>query len=953
MRFFNKVFFVSIVLIVFSPVTHAATSIRQRILLDADWRFRATPLSALDNATVIPTWRWKADDSGPTDSAALAGSSLNTTDSTWSDTITGADIFRERIGYAWLRADLPNLAGPGRVLELKVDDDADVYVNGQHLTHHEGWDTTFDVPIDSVWNANGPNTVAVLDQNTSGGGGVDLAVIGTQPPPVPANVTTDPSQPDFDDSAWRIVHLPHDYVVEGKFTPTADPSHGSLPVMTAWYRRTFVIPSLDKGKTVWIDFDGVYRDSIVYLNGIKLGEWQSGYAPFRYDITNTAIYGGKNVLAVSVDPTHPEGWWYEGGGIYRHVWLNVTDPVHVAPFGTYITSTLPEPVPGQPVPSSTETIQTTIDSLGSSPVDVVSTIIDPNGASLGNTVAHLTNRPLSNTIEQVITQSLTVNNPELWSLEQPHLYQLKTELAVGGKTVDTYWTTFGIRTIRFDPDNGFFLNGLPVKIKGVCNHQDFPGVGIAVPDSLEYWRVKQLKAFGVNGWRTSHNPPTESLLNDCDKLGILVMDENRHLGSTTAPKTSSGTTFNDPRELDAMILRDRNHPSIIIWSLCNEEWLQGSPEGAAIFSAMRQEVRRLDTTRPVSAAMNGGYNTLNGISGVEDLQGINYSPWDYANFHAQHPTIPIYGSETASTESTRGVYDQTPFSDDSGNFYGIPSLGWLSAYDQNADKWVETAENSWPQEANDPFVAGGFIWTGFDYKGEPSPFGWPDINSNFGILDVCGFPKDVYYYYEAWWSSQPLVHVFPHWNWRGSEGKLISVWVYSNAATVGLTVNGVTQGIQANPLNGHVQWTVPYEPGTVIANGYDRHGNLIGTDEIQTTGAPTALKLIPDHTTLYADGEDVVTVEVDVVDAAGRLVPTAGNLINFSVKGPGVITGVGNGNPSDHDPDKANYREAFWGKALVILGATDKPGSIRLTASSDGLTSASTTFITAAGSSAE
>jgi beta-galactosidase len=948
MRFQKNLLFLFLIGLLFGVLAEAKATDRQRVLLDADWQFRATPSTALVNPTMISAWRWKADDNGPTDSATYAVAALDTTNATWSDDTSGADIFNGRAGYAWLRAVLPNISGPGRVIELKVDDNADVYVNGQHLAHHEGWNTAFDVPLDSVWNSNGQNTIAILDQNTSGGGGVESAVIGTQPPPS-ANNITDPSQPGFDDSAWRTVHLPHDYVVEGTFTPTADPSHGSLPVMTAWYRKTFVIPSSDKGKSVWVDFDGVYRDSIVYLNGIKLGEWQSGYTPFRYDISAIANYGGRNVLAVSVDPTHPEGWWYEGGGIYRHVWLNVTHPVHVAPFGTYVTSALPEPVPGQPVPGSTEVIQTTVDSPGDASVNVISTIIGPTGARVGSVSTPVT----LNTGEQVVTQSLVVSNPELWSLEEPNLYKLKTVLMAGGNVVDTYWTTFGIRTIRFDANNGFFLNGVPVKIKGVCNHQDFPGVGIGVPDSLEYWRVRQMKAFGVNGWRTSHNPPTESLLDACDKLGVLVMDENRHLGSTIAPKTSSGTTFNDPKELDTMLLRDRNHPSIIMWSLCNEEWLQGSPEGAAIFAAMRKEVRRFDTTRPVSSAMNGGYDTLNGISGVEDVQGINYSPWDYAHFHAQHPTIPIYGSETGSTESTRGVYTSTPFTDEAGTFYGIESQGWLSAYDVNADKWVETAENSWPAEATQPFVAGGFIWTGFDYKGEPGPFVWPNINSSYGILDVCGFPKDLYYYYKAWWNSQPTVHVFPHWNWVGSEGKPIAVWVYSNAATVDLIVNGVSQGKQANPANGHVQWTVPYEPGTVVANGYDSNGKLVASDQEQTTGAPAALKLIPDHTRLYADGEDVVTVEVDVVDSAGRLVPTAGNLINFSLSGPGVITGVANGNPTDHDPDKADYRSAFWGKALVVVGAGEKPGTITLTATSDGLASASTNFTTVVGSSAE
>jgi beta-galactosidase len=761
-----------------------------------------------------------------------------------------------------------------------------------------------------------------------------------------------PTAMQFDDSGWRIVHLPHDYVVEGKFDPNEDGSHGFLPRPKAWYRKSLLLPSSDKGKSVWIDFDGVYRDSVVYLNGIKLGEFQSGYAPFRYDISKAAIYGANNILAVSVDPTSNEGWFYEGAGIYRHVWLNVASPVHVAPYGTYVVSKLAEPVPGQPVPPATIVIQTTLDLPGgaSSSLHLSSVILDPSGQAMGSvdTSASGLTGP-----SKTITQSIFVNHPVLWSLEKTSLYTLDTTVSQGQGVVDTYRTTFGIRTIRFDANNGFFLNGLPVKIKGVCNHQDFAGVGIGVPDSLEYWRVRQLKSFGCNGWRTSHNPPTSSVLDACDKLGMLVMDENRHLGDTYEPKTPPGTPYSDMSDLDAMILRDRNHPSIILWSLCNEEFnVESKHEGAVILEAMRENVHAVDPTRPVTCAMDFGYNTMDGESSAEDIQGINYHPWDYATFHQQNPLIPLYGSETGSTVSTRGVYSQDQFTVQSVTYTGVQDKGWVSAYDVNRASWSQTAETSWPVEANEPYVAGGFIWTGFDYKGEPTPFAWPDINSNFGILDEAGFPKDNYYYYKAWWTAQPLVHILPHWNWAGKEGQPIPVWVYSNAASVDLVVNGVSQGKQTNPVNGHVAWNVPYAPGTVVANGYDTYGHLIASDDAQTTGAPASIKLIPDRFTLFADGEDVVPVEVDVVDSAGRIVPDAStNRISFYVTGVGTIAGVGNGNPSDHDPDQSNNRLVFNGKALVLVGGGERPGAITLTATSDGLSPASVTFTSLAGSS--
>jgi beta-galactosidase len=849
---------------------------------------------------------------------------VDTTGANWQNAAPGDDVFQGRNGYAWFRTTLPNIAGPNRALRLKADDNADVYLNGVKLMHHAGWNQAFSVPLDKAWKAGGPNEVAILVQNTAGGGGlVGPIAVGSLP------ASKDASQPAFNDTTWRVVHLPHDYVVEGKFTPTVDAGHGSLPTAPAWYRKTFTLPASDKGKDLWIDFDGVYRDAKVWLNGTFLGEHQSGYIGARYDISKAAHYGDRNVLAVHVDPTAQEGWWYEGGGIYRHVWLNVANPVHVAPWGTYVTSDVQNVLTD---PSATLTIQTTLDAgTKAAGCRLVSQVYGPQGKAA--TAAVASRAAIAGNGSVTVTQTAAVPHAALWSLEKTNMYRLHTELVQNGKVVDAVDTPFGIRTIRFDPNTGFYLNDKPVKIKGMCNHQDFAGLGIAVPDSVEYWRVAQLKKMGTNGWRMSHNPPTPSLLDACDQEGMLVMDENRHLGDTYSSKTAPRTGYSDLSDLRDLILRDRNHPSIIMWSMCNEEGLQTSPEGARIFTAMRNKVREYDKTRPVTCAMNTG--AAAGIALVEDIRGFNYGPGVYAPYHQAHPDIPLYGSETASTVATRGVYTWDTFSN--GEYTGVPDKGWVSAYDRNAPPWAQTAEDSWTPQDDDAFIAGGFAWTGFDYKGEPTPFGWPDINSNFGILDEAGFPKDGFYYYKAWWTDTPVVHILPHWNWPGQEGKPIRVWVYSNAARVDLSLNGTSLGAKDMPHDGHLEWDVPYAPGTLLATGYDAAGKVMGTDKVETTGAPAGLKLTTEQPILQANGEYVSVVDVAVVDAQGRVVPTADNQITFRVTGAGHVAGVGNGDPSDHDPDKANYRDAFQGLCIVDVGAGEKPGAIALTATSPGL----------------
>ncbi len=911
----------------------AAPSPRQHILMDADWRFHQDAPVTLQSAVPLTGWRWRAGQPG--EAAQMTAATLDTTGGDWRDA-AAQDVFGGRSGFAWFRTTLPALAAArGRTLRFEgVDDNATVYLNGKMLTHHEGWNDPFEVPLDAAWNAAGPNTLVVLVENTAGGGGITAPVtLGVSAASGPRGA--DPSRPEMSDAAWRVVHLPHDYVLESAFTPQGDPSHGSLIPTGAWYRKTFTLPASDKGKALWLNFDGAYRDSKVYLNGTLVGEHPCGYTPFNLDISRAARYGGRNVLAVQVSPQHEEGWWYEGGGIYRHVWLNVADPVHVAPWGTFVSTKMAEPGPDGVAGPATVNVKTTVDfpspyTINGPAPRLISRVLDPAGKVVETATQELSFSP--SIVAQ--TQQITVDHPILWSVETPRLYTLHTEIQQGDRVVDATDTPFGIRTIRFDAEQGFFLNGRPVKIQGTCNHQDFAGVGVAMPDSLLYWRVKKLKEMGSNAYRMSHNPPTAELLDACDKLGMLVMDENRHLGDTENGKAFPNTPYADLHEVQSMVLRDRNHPSVIMWSMCNEEGIQGSPAAARIFSAMKAVVDQADGTRPVTCAMNGGYDSAVGITSVEDLQGINYNSRGYDGFHRAHPTMPLYGSETSSEVGTRGVYTMTPFGS---NYRGEPAKGYVAAYDFNPVPWGQTAEEGWKTIADRPFVAGGYVWTGFDYKGEPTPFGWPDINSNFGIMDQCGFPKDNYYYYQSVWGDKPVVHVLPHWNWAGKEGQPVDVWAYSNAARVELFLNGASLGAKDMPKNGHLSWSVPYAPGTLEARGFDAAGKVMATDKVETTGAPAALRLTTDRTALTADGEDLTMVEVDVVDAQGRVVPTADNLVTFDVTGAGRVAGVGNGDPSDHDPDKAVYRHAFGGKCLVIVGAGERAGDIRLSAASSGM----------------
>jgi beta-galactosidase len=721
-----------------------------------------------------------------------------------------------------------------------------------------------------------------------------------------------PASEKFSDSFWRTVNLPHDWAVELTFDWAADGSHGfktlgvKYPTNSiAWYRRTFDLPKDDEGKHIWLTFDGVFRDATVWVNGWCVRHHEGGYYPFREDITDAVHYGGKNTIAVLVDATKVEGWFYEGAGIYRHVWLDKTAPVAIAPDGIFVWSEFENNTPGG---SAEVNIQTKLLNSQNKPAkaSVKCELFSPDGKSITFISSETNVIPrgesefkvgifLQDTEKfyPVVGKSwhevkpeekwvLGMSTPVLWSPENPQLYKLITTVLSDGKVVEQKETAFGIRTVGFDATNGFLLNGKHYELYGTCNHQDHAGVGAAIPDALQEFRVKKLKEFGCNAYRMSHNPPTPELLDACDRLGMLVMDESRLMGSDSA----------NLKKWDDLIRRDRNHPSVAIWCIANEQFMvQDTPQAASVARTMQDYVKQLDPLRPVSYASPED-DVFRGINSVIEVRGWNYHYGPQMDrYHAAHPTQPNFGSEQASVVGTRGIYTNDHLA------------GYVAAYDVVWPGWTTTAESWWSYFAPRPWLSGAFVWTGFDYRGEPTPYWWPCVNSHFGILDTCGFPKDAFYYYQSWWTTNTVLHLAPHWNWPGREGQEILVQAFSNCKQVELFLNGASLGKQTMKPNSKLSWQVKYAPGTLSAKGFDAAGKVIAETKVETTGDAAQIQLTPDRKTINADGQDVAVFTVSAVDAQGRTVPVAQNKIHFSVEGAGKIIGVGNGDPSCHEPD--------------------------------------------------
>jgi len=687
------------------------------------------------------------------------------------------------------------------------------------------------------------------------------------------------ADPRFDDRTWRKLNLPHDWAVEQPFNKNASLSHGFKAVgrnfpesSVGWYRKSVFIPAKDLGRKISLAFDGVFRNSIVWVNGHYLGTEPSGYHGFEYDITDYLNYGAENVIAVRVDVTIEEGWFYEGAGIYRHVWLDKTDPLHVVPNGTFVRSTVSD---NQADVKAGVTLKN--DALHDEKFSVKQSIIDAEGKTIAS--GELQNLELKALTVKEFTVDIPVQNPKLWDLEHPYLYQLLTTVMKNGKLVDTYKTSFGIRSIRFDADKGFFLNGKRIEVKGTNNHQDHAGLGVALPDELQYFRIKTLKEMGSNAYRCSHNPPTPELLDACDKLGMLVIDENRLMGITDQ----------NLAYLKKLMIRDRNHPSIISWSIGNEEWnIEGTITGARIAKTMQAFAKTIDTTRAITAAVSGGIGS--GISTTIDLLGYNYvATKNTDEQHQKYPAQFSWGTEEGSTVASRGLY--------------VTDLNKheLAAYDTKQNENFLSLEDGWKHYAERPYLAGMFIWTGFDYRGEPTPFGWPSVLSYFGMVDLCGFPKDNTWYLRSWWTDEPILHLLPHWNWKGEEGKPIPVKVYSNCDQVELFLNKKSLGKKDMKVNSHLSWMVNYAAGTLEAVGF-KNGKKILTDVVKTTSDPIQVAITQESIPFEKPNTAILTV--DVRDASGNRVPTAVNDLNFEITGPAKIIGVGNGNPTSLEPDQ-------------------------------------------------
>ena len=717
----------------------------------------------------------------------------------------------------------------------------------------------------------------------------------------------------LDDSKWRLLNLPHDWAVELPFVDDQEQaSHGFKPLgrrypetSVGWYRREFEIPATDAGRRISVQFDGAFRDVLVFVNGCFIGRNDNGYAPFTFDLTDFLSYGAKNYIVARVDASFGDGWFYEGAGIYRHAWLIKTDPVHLGQWDSTVRAAMK-------ANAATLSLDTVVKNEGNTPASARVTwkIMDTSGATVATAEAPVQTIAADGSASYSATAKLAT--PALWSTEAPNLYTAIVAVESGGKPVDAERINFGVRTAEFTADKGFLLNGKQLKIQGTCNHQDHAGVGAALPDRLQYFRMGVLKEMGCNGVRTSHNAPTPEWVDACDRMGVMMMCETRQMSSN--PEGMA--------QLEAMVKRYRNSPSIIIWSVGNEEWQMQGPmaeQGARVGADMVRLCHELDPTRVVSAAVNG--DNRQGITDALDIVGFNYDLSRPEKFHADFPKRALYGSETSSAISTRGIYVTDRL------------RNWVNSY-TGVVPWGETPETWWTFYGSRDWEAGGFAWTGFDYRGEPTPYGWPSINSQFGIVDMCGFPKDYFFYYTAWWKKEPSLHLFPHWNWEGREGDEISVWVYSNLDEVELFVNGKSQGSQKVPHLGHVEWKVRYEPGAIEARA-SRNGQVVLTEKRETTGAPAQLRLTADRIEIDADGEDLAILKVEVLDKDGRVVPTAENTLAFNITGAGKLIGVGNGDPNCQESDKAPKRSLFNGLAQVIVQSMKRPGEIHIEATKD------------------
>ncbi len=740
------------------------------------------------------------------------------------------------------------------------------------------------------------------------------------------------ADPEAGDASWRTLSLPHDWAIESDPAPWNLGEQGHYPRGIAWYRKSFKLPADSAGKKIFLEFEGIGRNAEAWINGFYLGRHPSGYTPFWCDITDFVPRwmfqecddpkpdGREEVIAVRVDARETEGWWYEGCGLYRHVWLHLVDRLHFAPYGLWWTT--PEV------------------SDKSARVEVHARVRNEHEAArrfclsvaiagADAAVEEQVDAELQPGEERTFVVPLVLPSPRRWSPETPHLYEVNAAIAADGATADTARCSLGIREFRFDPDAGFILNGKPYKLQGVNCHQDFAGVGVALPDRLHEKRVELLKGMGCNAFRCGHNPPATAFLDACDRLGLLVMDENRKLDTTPEGEA----------DLRLMIRRDRAHPSVFCWSLCNEEFALTRPLGVPSLKTLARMARQEDATRPLAFAGNyfsDGRGTVRAAAVCVDVAGRNYSLEAYEAAHGRYPKDIMLSTEFNAVDETRGVYDASRPQYHALSFIDKPlapiDSGWWP--DGLRPTTLKGCVDSWKTIAERDWIAGGFLWTGMDYRGECR---WPHTIVGYGAMDLCGFPKDSYYYFKAWWKPQePLLHVFPHWTWPGLEGKPVWLRVFGNCEEVDLLVNGASLGKRAMPRCAALEWETVYQPGTVTAVGY-RGGKEVCRVEQKTAGEPARIELTSDRRELVADGRDVACITARLVDSAGTLVPHRRPEIRFAVEGAGRLLGCGNGDPLDHTLDASPDRTPFGGLCLAIVQAAALPGVIAVRADADGL----------------
>ena len=757
----------------------------------------------------------------------------------------------------------------------------------------------------------------------------------------------------YDDSAWRMLNVPHDWAIEGDFSASAPSgnSGGALPGGVGWYRKSFEVAAADKGKLFYIDFDGVYMNAKVWINGQLLGQRPYGYSSFRFDLTPHLKFGARNVVAVRVDNSdQPNSRWYSGCGIYRHVWLVKTEKIHVAHWGTHVVAEGNKVSVSVSIDNNTTSQQTVV---------VRNKIISPAGVQVASASKKLSLNPSAKSIRSL--SQLKVSRPQIWSCETPYIYKVVTTIEQNGKVVDTYETPTGFRTFKFDAEKGFSLNGKSMKINGVCQHHDLGCLGAAVNEDALYRQLRILKEMGTNAVRCSHNPPAPELLAMCDTMGLIVMDESFDMWRRRKTKNDYARFFDQwaERDLTDLVLRDRNHPSILMWSIGNEVLEQWSSADADTLSAEQANlilnaghdastlshgtemsvnsllcknlceiIRRLDNTRPITAGCNEP-DPKNHLfkSGELDIIGFNYHHQWVKDVPKNFPGKPFIFSESVSALQTRGFYMMP-----SDSVYKAPIEWWLpyqdpsfqcSAYDNMHASWSSTHEETWDVVKHNDFVGGQFIWTGFDYIGEPTPYGFPARSSYFGIVDLAGFPKDSYYMYQSEWTDKQVLHLFPHWNWL--EGQDIDLWCYyNNADEVELFINGRSQGVKAKKDDHeyHLMWRVKFEPGEVKAVAR-KNGKVVAEKTIRTSGAPAQLRMTSDRIRFgnNPNGDNLAFITVEVIDKDGNLCPRADDQVFFEVEG-GRIVGVDNGNPISMERFKDTKRKAFNGKCLVVV-ATD------------------------------